>query len=393
MSKHNKDNLQQSNFNLTTLNTGKLETHLDASTRMGSNAAVFGRRGTGKTEIAKQVIASAGFTERYINLSVLERVDLGGYPDIMAASRGSDFVNFILPDFYEPMINGGPPGKDGKPTKVVALLDEVDKAAPDLWAPLLEFVQFKSINSRKLPYLQSVIMTGNLLAEGGSRPSLPLLDRAEKYLVEPDLNMWMTWAGKRGNIHPSITAYINDHHSELFGNVDPEDRYADPSPRGWTNASRLIHSGEELGISNEVLVDKVSGCVGQQSGLKFKMYYDYYKDLLPLVDKIFKGENVNKKVNALDLSKKLIVGMITCSRFANQLDAYNDKHGQLQPGSGKVPDFVKYVGRFAKEMDLENALVALRSQIGADRFVQNQLDEAEYWGELLESLNDGLMGV
>lgn len=203
-----------SDFNLEKLNTKDLSDHVGASIRMGGNIAVFGRRGTGKTEIAKYQIQRADCQEVYMNLSVLERVDMGGYPNILAASQQKEFVNFLLPQFYEQMMHGKKP--------VVALLDEVDKADPSLWAPLLEFTQFRSINGKPLPHLQAIIMTGNLISEGGSRPSLPLLDRAEKYLVEADVNSWLDWAGKSGRIHPSVSAYIHDHPKDLFGAVDPE---------------------------------------------------------------------------------------------------------------------------------------------------------------------------
>ena len=174
-------------FNLEKLNTKDLSEHVAASIQVGGNIAVFGRRGTGKTEISKQEIKKADCIEVYVNLSVLERVDMGGYPNIMSPDPSRKFVDFLLPQFYQLMIEGTRP--------VVALLDEVDKADPSLWAPLLEFVQFHSINHRPLKNLRAVIMTGNLISEGGSRPSLPLLDRAEKYLVEADATSWLESEG------------------------------------------------------------------------------------------------------------------------------------------------------------------------------------------------------
>lgn len=44
-----------SDFNLEKLNTKDLAEHVAASIQMGSNIAIFGRRGTGKTEISKQI--------------------------------------------------------------------------------------------------------------------------------------------------------------------------------------------------------------------------------------------------------------------------------------------------------------------------------------------------
>ena len=308
--------MTSSDFNLEKLNTKDLSEHVAASIQIGGNIAIFGRRGTGKTEISKQEIKKANAREVYINLSVLERVDLGGYPDIMgrnatAAEARRKFVDFLLPQFYEPMMEGNQP--------VVALLDEVDKADPSLWAPLLEFTQFRSINHRKLPNLSTIIMTGNLISEGGSRPSLPLLDRAEKYLVEADATSWLEWAGKSGKIHSSITAYIYDHPKDLFGAIDPEDRYADPSPRGWSRASDILYQGEEKGWNPSMLNKKVCGCVGKDAGIKYSNYYEHYQQLLPLIEDIYQGRDVSTRYNALEPTKKLVACMITCARLANQL--------------------------------------------------------------------------
>lgn len=364
-----------SDFNLEKLNTKALGEHIKATIEVGSNIAIFGRRGTGKTEISKQEIKKAGLHEVYINLSVLERVDLGGYPDIMGKVISEDenhkrFVDFLLPHFYKPMFEGN--------VEVVALLDEVDKADPSLWAPLLEFTQFKSINGRKLPMLKATIMTGNLISEGGSRPSLPLLDRAEKYLVEADASSWLDWAGKSNHIHPSITAYISDHPKDLFGAVDPEDRYADPSPRGWQRASQLLYAGEKLGWSTAMLNKKVCGCVGKDAGIRYSNYYEYYQELLPMVEDIYQGKDVSARYNPMDPGKKLVACMITCARLATHLDSANEN---------EPPPAVRYVGRFLQKVPHENVLVAVRSQIQIDRLVKFNLDEHPEWEQVLNKIN------
>lgn len=373
--------MASSDFNLEKLNTAELGSQLAASIQLGGNVAIFGRRGTGKTQIAKQEIAKAKFKvngkevhckEVYMNLSVLERVDMGGYPNILAGSQGKKFVDFLLPQFYEAMLEGDQP--------VVALLDEVDKADPSLWAPLLEFTQFHSINGRHLPNLQAVIMTGNLISEGGSRPSLPLLDRAEKYLVEPDTQGWLNWAGREGKIHPSITAYIQDNQKDLFGSVDPEDRYSDPSPRGWHRASDILTDGEGVNLSSELLNKKVSGCIGKDVGLRYSHYYTYYQSLLPLIEEIFKGKDIKAKFRTLEPSKQLIGTMIACSRLCSLMDTEEMK-------SKKLADGIANVGKFFKYVPSENILIAVRSQITIDRLVKFNLDEHPEWEETINKIN------
>lgn len=368
-----KEEMAVSDFNLQRLTTKDLGPNIAASIQAGSNIAIFGRRGSGKTEIAKQEIAKAGMKEIYINLSVLERVDLGGYPNILNADPTKKYVDFLLPAFYEHMCEGTKP--------VVALLDEVDKADPSLWAPLLEFVQFKSINGRPLPNLHAVIMTGNLISEGGSRPSLPLLDRTEKFLVEADVGAWLDWSGKSGKIHPSITAYINDHPNDLFGAVDPEDRYSDPSPRSWTKASELLFKGEKFNWGSELLNKKVSGCVGKSAGMRYSLYYDHYQVLLPLIEKLYSGKDIVKEYSALEPTKRIIACMIACARLAAQLD-------KAAAEKTAPPKALDYMGKFLQDVSSEIVLISVRSQITLDRIVQWNLDDHEDWGNLLTKINN-----
>jgi hypothetical protein len=371
---NNNTQMASSDFNLERLNTKDLAEHVASSIDIGGNIAIFGRRGTGKTEISKQEIKKSELQEVYINLSVLERVDMGGYPDIMGRASEEEkrrkFVDFLLPKFYEPMLVG----KRG----VVALLDEVDKADPSLWAPLLEFTQFKSINGNPLPNLQAIIMTGNLISEGGARPSLPLLDRAEKYLVEADATSWLEWAGKSGHIHPSITAYILDHPKDLFGAVDPEDRYADPSPRGWHRASDILNKGEAKGWSPVLLNKKVCGCIGKDAGIAYSNYYEHYQQLLPMVEDIYHGKDVSKRYEAMEPTKKLVACMITCARLATQLDQSKGKD---------IPESVGNVGKFLQKVSSENVLVTVRSQVRIDRIIDYNLDEHPDWESIMAKIN------
>lgn len=360
-----------SDFNLEKLNTKELSDHVSTTIQLGGNIAIFGRRGTGKTEISKEQIKRHDLHEVYLNLSVLERVDMGGYPDIMSPQRSENFVKFLLNYFYKPMIEGK--------KQVVALLDEVDKADKSLWAPLLEFTQFRTINGTALPWLHAVIMTGNLISEGGERPSMPLLDRAEKYLVEADATSWLDWAGKSGRIHPSVTAYIHDHPKDLFGAVDPEERYADPSPRGWDRASQILFKGEERGLSTYLLNKKVAGCVGKDAGIKYSNYYEHYMELLPMVEDIYNGKDVHVKYGSLEPTKKIVACMIACARLAAQLDQVDSIEN--------LPPSVKHMGRFLDKVSHENVLIAVRSQVQIERLVRFNLDEHPEWARVLGKIN------
>lgn len=388
-----KDNEQMafSDFNLQKINTKEYAEILRGAIQTGSNVAVFGRRGSGKTEIAKQQIRETKVEldgkethvkEVYLNLSVAERTDMGGYPDMFGVIKDSEdkkksrFVDIILPQFFAPLIDGDQP--------CVALLDEVDKADPAIWAPLLEIVQFKTINGRPLKNLRSVVMTGNLISEGGRKPSPPLLDRSEKYIIEADATLWLDWAGKSGEIHPSITAYINDHHSDLFGPVDLGENYADPSPRGWHLASKVLFEGERLNWSPDLLNMKVSGFVGKRAGLEYSIYFSHYRVLLPLVNKLFESgpsKDIVKEYDSLEPGKQLIACMIVCSRLASILDAASPK---------KLPKELGYVGKFLSHASPENVLVSIRTQLQLRRLVRYDLDTNPDWKDLIQEINKSI---
>lgn len=359
-----------SDYNLQKLNTKDLSENLRATIDCGGNIIIIGRRGSGKTMIAKQSIKECKHREVYMNLSTYERPDVAGYPNFFAAQHGAKYVNFLLPAFYEKLIEGNEP--------VVALLDEVDKAESSLWAPLLEFTQFHTINGRELPNLHSIIMTGNLQAEGGQRPILPLLDRAEKYLVEASHHHWLDWASKMGKIHPSITAYIADHAEDLFGDVDPGDVYADPSPRGWHNASNILNFGEEKRWPHKILTNKVAGCIGKKAGIKYSAYFEHYQVLLPIIEKIMKGEEVQGFRN-LEQSKQMVACMIVCSRLSRILD-------ERKPAQKEFPREAETIAKFMKHVDPEMALIAVRSQIGLERTVSSGLDEIPSWDSILREI-------
>jgi hypothetical protein len=301
-------------------------------------------------------------------------VDLGGYPDMLSPKEASErFINYILPQIYKPMILGT--------KKVVALLDEVDKADVSLCAPLLEFVNTRSINGRLLPNLQCCIMTGNLISEGGSRPPLPLLDRTEKYLVEASAEQWLAWALDSGEIHPAVYQYISDNHNALIGLSETSDNYSDESPRGWHQVSKITNFGECHNWSTRLIQEKVAGCIGKKSAMHYESYYTNYKVLLPIVDRIFKGEDYTKDFKDLVPTEQMYVTLIVCSRFSNQLDKADAENLPL-------PDSVNAVGKFMILAGHENVFMSIRQVLNVKRVFKYKLDTNPIWHKIFKEMKE-----
>lgn len=361
-----------SNFNLQTLNTAELEQHIKATIQLSGNILVVGRRGSGKSTIAKDAIHALNYRRVVCNLSVYDRVDLMGYPLLFDRTAKSKYVEYILPNLFKHLIEGRQPA--------VLVLDEIDKCDGSLLAPLLELLQDRSINDVHLPNLKACIATSNLISEGGQRPSLPLLDRGEKYLVEANAKQWLDWAPK-GYIHPSIVSFIHDNQTELQGAVNDEELFADQSPRGWENSSKIIRFGEANGIDHKIILNKVNGCVGRRAGVAYQNYFEHYQMLLPMIDLIIQG-TPPKEFYALEVTKQFVAAMIVANRFAKAIDDLSPE----QKKAKVVPAITKNVGRFFQSIDKELAHVCVRGAIGSDRFRAIDLEKDPAFGELLDAI-------
>lgn len=356
-------NLAASDYNMQKLNMAQLETHLAYSIEAGSNVVIVGQRGAGKTMIAKQQILQNGMIELYINLSVFDRADLLGYVNMFSKNNEDEFVDYRLPKMFKPLIYGD--------KKVVILFDEADKADTSLTAPLLEILQMKSINGRALPNLQCCILTCNLISEGSNKPPAPLMDRAECFFVEPDANVWLQWAARTGLIHASIITYIQDHPNMLCGKVDIGENYKDQSPRSWHLTSQMIRYGEAKGWSKDLILEKVGGFVGKTCAIDYANYYNHYKVLLPVADKVFNGENVKKEFKALEPVDKLCLAIIVGGRLANKLDAADPKTGK--------PLETDLVGKFLSIIDHEIIIPMIKATITQYRMMKWKLYEEDSW--------------
>lgn len=266
------------------------------------NIFLFGRRGTGKTEIAIQAAKECGYKLNYINLSVIERPDLAGYPDIHSPG---DIVNFKSPYFLPKLAEGS------KPDSVI-LFDEVDKAQIEVTAPLLEILLFKKINGQRIN-AAACILTGNLMNEGAYSNQLnsALLDRGAKYILNFNFEKWVDW-GKANNVHDLILGFLRSNPEFACGDIE-DTSYASPSPRSWTWASEALIKSKEFKMADiESVSQIISGYVGKEAGLRFKIWYEHYRKFEPFVQSLIEQGEMALSFNELIPTEKVIFVVSAC---------------------------------------------------------------------------------
>jgi hypothetical protein len=270
----------------------------------GSNIMIFGAAGTGKTEMAFQAAAEKGREAVYLNLSVLEAPDLNGLPMIDPETKLSEYAT---PKFL--------PLKGTRDKGVVLVVDEIDKAKPELQNPMLELFQFRTINGRKLD-IHSIISTGNLPEEGAF--SLPvshaLTNRCMVYKVESSFEPWQQWAVD-SNVNGLIVGFLSKNQEYLLMPPPEGDdtAYCHPSPRAWTMAAGDLDLVPKETVDFQTML--ISGRVGQAAAVKFRVWLDHYRHIEPLIDALVK-EGKKPDIEHMTADRVLVCAIAGCNAIS-----------------------------------------------------------------------------
>lgn len=300
--------------------------------KSNQNLFLLGRRGTGKTQIAIQAAQDCGLKVNYINLSVIERPDLAGYPDIHTEG---DVIKFKSPSFL-PLLEAGTKSDS------VILFDEVDKAPPEITAPLLEILDRKMINGRPIN-VSSCILTGNLLNEGtySNQISSALLDRGAKYVLQFNFEKWLDWA-KLNNIHDLILGFLTSNPELACGSIEST-YYATPSPRGWTLASHALNKAKMAKVADiDTISSIISGFVGSEAGLRFKIWYEYYRKFEPFIFSIIDTGDCLINYKELQPTEKMVFCITACHLTKNRFIQESKSKPKYQCVENLCSFFVKH---------------------------------------------------
>lgn len=406
--------------------------------RDNKNILVLGPSGGGKTFIAIDVANTEGCRLIYINLAVLERTDFQGFPVI---SDDKTLVSYATPDFLPfadtderdqrkaleniiPLVQdnktlikeiehrlhgvqlqeqarkimGAMPFlsdtaqtslkpylnkilsslPEGKP--IVFLFDEVDKAASETMQTLLEFLQFRAINGRKMN-IKACLLTGNLPDEHANTQQLShaITKRCRTFKLILDFNQWREWAFSNA-VHDLVVGYLTSEPSMLHKpppDGDPT-AYALPSPRTWTDASDALWTLERDDLFKQLSHDElatlqkilIAGSVGDIAAIKFTNWFKYYRKMDPVVEALLEKGSMpdHKKINDQEL---FICALSACSRVYRELKPKNEE---------KIKRYCKNVYKWISTLSVDIQMGASRMAFGGDfdniqKFRLSEVDE------------------
>jgi len=338
---------------ITEIDQEQLKSLMRFTIRQGSNLLTFGPAGVGKTELAMQSCHEEEIDYIYLNLSVLEAPDLMGLP-MIDEEHGT--TAYALPEIL-------PRAGVGKPK--VLLVDEADKAKPELQNPCLELFQFRSINGKPLN-VKAVIATGNLPDEGAfSQPmSHALTNRCTVFRVGCSFEPWREWAVDAG-INNLIVGFLAKNQEYLLQPPPEGDEtaYCHPSPRAWTLAARDLDgtmAAKDLTSDVDFQTLLVAGRVGQGAAVKFKVWLEHYRFIEPIIDSLAK--NGTKP----DISKMTIDRQLVCALGAvgRMMAATRDDHkGNKDAHKKEIHKVTSNVMDWMKDLPSEFCIAAVKSTL------------------------------
>ena len=134
--------------------------------------------------------------------------------------------------------------------------------------------------------------------------STALLDRGAKYILSFNFDKWVDWAKTHG-VHDLILGFLRSDPNFACGKIE-DTAYASPSPRSWTLASEALVKSKEFRMSDiESVTHIISGYVGSEAGIRFKIWYEYYRKFEPYIRALIDNNNLSIDFSSLPPTEKI----------------------------------------------------------------------------------------
>ena len=237
---------------------------------------LMGPPGIGKTAIMEQIAHELGIGLVSYTITHHTRQSAIGLPMISEKEYGDKkysvteyTMSEIVGSVYDKIEQTGI--KEG-----ILFLDEINCVSETLAPTMLQFLQYKTFGSHKVPDGFIIVTAGNPARYNKSVREFDIvtLDRVRKIMIEEDFESWKEYAYKEG-VHGAIMAYLEIKKDNFYSIKSDVDGKSFVTARGWEDLSRVIKVHEKLGIpvdnklTDQYLQDK-------EIARDFADYYELY---------------------------------------------------------------------------------------------------------------------
>ncbi|MEE3420013.1 MAG: MoxR family ATPase [Lachnospiraceae bacterium] len=248
---------------------------------------LIGPPGIGKTAIMEQVASEMGINLVSYTMTHHTRQSLIGLPYIVKHTYGGReysvteyTMSEIVASVYDRIERSGV--REG-----ILFLDEINCVSETLSPTLLQFLQYKTFGTHRIPDGFVVVTAGNPPEYNKSVRDFDIvtLDRVKRIYVEEDLEPWRNYAVAQG-VHGAILAYLSIRREHFYSIHQDLDGKRFVTARGWEDLSRMICVYEQLGkkVTEDLVVQYVQDTDIAASFTSYYELYLRYRDLFRIED-------------------------------------------------------------------------------------------------------------
>lgn len=362
---------------------------------------LMGPPGIGKTAVMEQIAHELGIGLVSYTITHHTRQSAIGLPKISEKSYGGEMYSVteytmseIIGAVYDKIEKTGV--KEG-----ILFLDEINCVSETLAPTMLQFLQYKTFGSHKLPEGYIIVTAGNPPKYNKSVRDFDIvtLDRVRQINIEENFEAWKDYAYKAG-VHGAIIAYLEIKKENFYSIKTDVNGKSFVTARGWEDLSRIIKVYEKLGIGVD---ENLTSQYLQNDTISrdFATYYELYRrynELYKIPD-ILKGDFPadTDTIRKGSFDEKLsIIGLLT-DKLMEEFRDYSEEQavqkrlfeiigkGISSEASNENSSFKKWLENeaFAIDADIQNKITSGMSSRSEEKIEKLTLNELKKCTEIL----------
>ncbi|HCW24265.1 MAG TPA: ATPase [Lachnospiraceae bacterium] len=335
---------------------------------------LIGPPGIGKTAILEQAARQLHINLVSYTITHHTRQSAIGLPRIEQRSfEGKEYqvteytMSEIIAAIYEQIEKSGV--KEG-----ILFLDEINCVSETLAPTMLQFLQYKTFGTHRVPDGFVIVTAGNPPQYNKSVRDFDIvtLDRVRRINIEADFDVWKEYAYD-ARVHGAILAYLEIRKDHFYSiRTEVEERYF-VTARGWEDLSELLYAYEKLGIrvTGDVVGEYLQDPEIAKDFVTYYELYDKYKNLYQIPE-ILTGSTpkMAEQLSGAPFDEKISVMSLLIDALNNEFTGYvrtlevqkvllselNEMKTSLKAQKGKAVDLIRAARqereeRLAKNLD------------------------------------------
>ncbi len=265
---------------------------------------IIGPPGIGKTAIMRQIaseckIGLVSYTithhtrQSAIGLPYIEEREFGGEKYSITEYTMSEIIASVYKQIEETGIKEG-----------ILFIDEINCASETLAPAMLQFLQYKTFGSHKVPDGWIIVSAGNPPEYNKSVREFDIvtLDRVKKIEVSEDYDVWKEYAVKAG-VNDAIISYLDIKKENFYCVRNTAEGKIFATARGWEDLSKIMDVYSRIGktVDFDVVYQYIQNKKTARDFSSYIELYRKYKKDYSIPD-ILKGNIQNAYVDRLRLA-------------------------------------------------------------------------------------------